>query len=922
MDDLKETRVADVDTDSGGSTVPADAASNTTDAPAPIAVNFTNIPDIIKQSCQFCTWIREKGKDGRLTKVPYTPGTGYRASTDKASTFRDFVTTAGAYAVGGYNGIGIRVAPVDGKPSIGAIDIDHCFREDGTLNDVASGIVALFPTAYFEKSPSGTGLRGFFKVEPDYIYDKTTYYINNRKLGLEIYIPGATNRFVTVTGNVYRAGGKDAVPLDMEALTKLLDTYMKRKTQVTNTKFEACSYLSDEAVIEHASHSTSGDRFMDYYNGRWQDYFDNQSDADMGFVSMLCFWCGCDEEQIDRIFRSSGMYRPKWDEKRGGRTYGELTIQNAVASCSTIYLPVDRNSIDPNTEFDAVLDEGIGSDDSSSTVDNGAGDNDSTSAGTDGQRVDNHGRDLPLGEDYVPDYSRVTANLNTMKPQSNPRYGRDEIGLGNIFADYFKPIARYNSDRGVWYVFDGHIWRPDLEGLKVAEMAKRLADLLYTYALNIRDEAVRTRYINRVQKLQKRKNRDTMIKDARSVHPIPMDAFDHDTHLFNCKNGTLDLRTMKFRDHDPHDFLTMMSGVTYDPEATCPRWYSFINEVMCGDKALADYLQRALGYALTGDTSLECMFILYGATSRNGKGTTMETFLKIMGDYGKTSNPEMLGAKFGNANSGGPSEEVARLAGIRFVNISEPEKKVSFNAALVKRMTGNDTLNARFLHENSFDFRPVFKIFINTNYLPNVSDMTLFESGRLKIIPFKRHFEESEQDKGLKGKFAEDHNLSAIFNWCIEGYKKFTKDKLESPEAVKAATAEYEEDSDRIGQFINSWLENDERYEVRTMAVYRLYNTFCEDYGYKPENYKNFRAALSKTYKIGLKRPADASNGTDKVSLVFGCRLRSEELGKEEGEGEVLENTPATYHADEEFSTIPGSSAQSTTSAEASATSK
>lgn len=147
------------------------------------------------------------------------------------------------------------------------------------------------------------------------------------------------------------------------------------------------------------------------------------------------------------------------------------------------------------------------------------------------------------------------------------------------------------------------------------------------------------------------------------------------------------------------------------------------------------------------------MFILYGATSRNGKGTAMETFLKIMGDYGKTSNPDMLAAKFRGGNTGGPSEEVARLVGSRFVNISEPEKKITFNAALVKRMTGNDTINARFLNENSFDFVPVFKIFINTNYLPNVNDMTLFQSGRLKIIPFNRHFEEGEQggagDQGI-----------------------------------------------------------------------------------------------------------------------------------------------------------------------------
>jgi len=352
----------------------------------------------------------------------------------------------------------------------------------------------------------------------------------------------------------------------------------------------------------------------------------------------------------------------------------------------------------------------------------------------------------------------------------------------------------------------------------------------------------------------------------------------------NCKNGTLNLNTGEFREHDPADFLTMMSGITYDPKAVCPRWNSFIMEVMTNDEDLASYLQKSLGYALTGDTYLECMFILYGATSRNGKGTTMETFLKIMGDYGKTSNPEMLSTKFGTANASGPSEEIARLAGVRFVNISEPEKKITFNAALVKRMTGNDTLNARFLHENSFDFKPNFKIFINTNYLPNVSDMTLFDSGRLKIIPFKRHFEESEQDKNLKVHFAEPENQSGIFNWCYEGYKLFRKQHLKDTQAVLDATKEYRKDSDRIGQFIEAWMEDGDEYEVRSSAAFRRYTDWCKENGYTAENIKNFKNAMQKKYFFDRRRPKD---GGDKTTLIIGCRLREEELGAET-DSEVL----------------------------------
>ena len=799
-------------------------------------VNFVNIPQELKNNASFCVWKLEKRR-GKPTKVPYNPRTGQLAKTNDPSTFSDFGTAMKAYAMGGWDGIGYRVSE-----GIGAIDIDHCIREDGSLNDVAASILAFLPDAYFEKSPSGTGLRGFFRLSPDFAYDKTVYYINNRQHGLEVYLPGTTNRFVTVTGDEFRAG---TVTRNDEALQNLLDTFMKRKMQVSNRTVEPCSYLTDEQVIEHASRSESGDKFKALMDGRWEEGYDSQSDADMALVSILAFWCGNVEEQIDRIFRTSGLMRDKWDRQTGDRTYGQITIRNAVASNGTIYTPI-RVTESAENDFTDLDEE-------------------------------------DTRPSFEPDLSKVTLTLEEMQPHTNPRYQRDEIGIGYAFADYFKPIARFDRERGIWYVFDGKVWQPDENALAVAELAKRLADRLYTFALQIKDEDTRNRYIKRVQKLQMRKNRRTMIEDAKSVYPVPHSIFDRNTDLFNCQNGTLNLTTGEFKPHEPADFLTLMSGITYNPDATCDRWTQFISEVMCNDADLAVYLQKALGYALTGDTSLECLFILFGATSRNGKGTTMETFLRIMGDYGKTSNPEMLSTKFGNTNASGPSEEIARLAGVRFVNISEPEKKITFNAALVKRMTGNDTLNARFLHENSFDFKPNFKIFINTNYKPSVSDMTLFYSNRLKLIPFKRHFEEHEQDKGLKNFFAEPANLSAIFNWCYEGYRLFRASDLADPAAVVAATKEYQEESDRIGQFVDAWLEEGEAYEVRTSAAYKLYGEWCDKYGYRKENSTNFNNAIQRFFPIQRKRPNGESGGP--TTMLIGCRFLEKENGEPDEEG-------------------------------------
>lgn len=796
-------------------------------------VNFVNIPDALKQSASFCVWKLEK-RSGRPTKVPYNPRTGAMARTNDPSTFADFNTAMKSYAIGGWDGIGYRVSE-----GIGAIDIDHCIREDGSLNDVAASILGIFPDAYFERSPSGTGLRGFFRLSPDFAYDKTVYYINNRKHGLEVYLPGVTNRFVTVTGDMFRNG---AVTRNDDALRTLLDTFMKRSTRVSSKTVEPVSYLDDEGVIAHASASESGDKFKALYAGNWEEGYDSQSDADMALVSILAFWCGNVEEQIDCIFRTSGLMRDKWDRMTGGSTYGQITIRNAVSTNGEIYTPIAASSAEDDFES---LDE-----------------DEETEVLT-----------------FEPNLSHITLTIEEMRPHTKPRYQRDEIGIGYAFADYFKPIARFDRERGIWYVYDGKVWQPDENALAVAELAKILADRLYTFALQITDEDTRNRYIKRVQKLQMRKNRRTMIEDAKSVYPVSHTVFDRNTDLFNCQNGTLNLTTGEFRPHDPADFLTMMSGITYDPDAECPRWEQFISEVMCNDADLALYLQKALGYALTGDTTLECLFILYGATSRNGKGTTMETFLKIMGDYGKTSNPEMLSTKFGNTNASGPSEEIARLAGVRFVNISEPEKKITFNAALVKRMTGNDTLNARFLHENSFDFRPNFKIFINTNYKPSVSDMTLFYSNRLKLIPFKRHFEEHEQDKGLKAFFSTDVCLSAIFNWCYEGYKRFRSEGLEDPAAVSQATKEYQEESDRIGQFVDAWLEEGEAFEVRTSAAYKLYGEWCDKYGYRKENSTNFNNAIQRFFPIVRKRPND-TKGAQKTTMLVGCRFLDHENGE------------------------------------------
>ncbi|MCM1530328.1 MAG: phage/plasmid primase, P4 family [Alistipes sp.] len=789
-------------------------------------VNFVNIPDALKRNASFCVWKLEK-RSGRPTKVPYNPKTGSMAKTNDPSTFADFNTAMKAYAIGGWNGIGYRVSE-----GIGAIDIDHCIREDGSLNDIAASILGIFSTAYFEKSPSGTGLRGFFKLSPDFAYDKTVYYINNRKHGLEVYLPGTTNRFVTVTGDMFRAG---TVTQDDTALQTALDTFMKRTAKASSVfKGNPVSYFTDEQVIKHASESKSGDKFTMLYEGRWSEGYDSQSDADMAFVSMLCFWCGCVEEQIDRIFRSSSLMRDKWDRKTGDATYGEITIRNAVSSCSEIYRPVsslpDEDDILLDfTDLDAVSIQ---------------------------DERDRRERD---GYTFTPDYRFLSTAIEDLSPHTNPRYESFQIGNGRLFVDYFSRIALMNDTRGRWYIYDGRVWRPDPHGIKIAEMAKDLRSALLSFAPTITSEDTRERFLKRVNKLDERKYRDLMIKDAASDPTVTVDmtAFDRDKFVFNCHNGTINLLTNEFKPHDPADMLTKMTEVDYAPDAVCDRWLTFMDEVMEGDKDRIKYLQKAIGYAMSGDTRLECMFILYGATSRNGKGTTMETILRILGEYGRTAKPDMLSKK-GFADSSGPSEDVARLNGARMVNVSEPEKSMQIDASLTKQMTGNNILTARYLRENSFEFKPQFKLFIDTNHLPQISDMTLFESDRIKIIPFNRHFTAEERDIDLKSFFAKSENLSGILNWCLEGFKLYMAEGLDMPDSVETATREYRQQSDRIMMFTSQCVRKKIGQELRGAAVYTRYKTWCAENGFKYENAANFRKKMEQAgYVYQRRRPRD-----------------------------------------------------------------
>ncbi len=760
--------------------------------------NYQNLPAELRQNGLFCLWRREDQK-GRLTKVPYKTN-GYRARSTEKADFVDF-NTAMRY-VKNYNGIGLGI--FDG---FCAVDIDHCVK-DGKLSDLATEIVNTF-NSYTEFSPSGEGVRIIFRAQ-GVEYDKKRYYINNHELGLEIYVSGCTSKYVTLTGNVIR----DLPINDCTTELKLvLDYYMKKgkdkkpesKTQDTTT------YLSDDEVITKALNAKNGDKFKRLWSG---DFDSSHSEADLALCSHLAFWCGGDTTQMDRLFRSSALYRDKWERD----DYRENTLKTAVRGCTEYYSPIVKTTAD-----------------------------------------EDFGKTQKLIELGVLDHSK---------------YPWSDIGAGKIFADFYKDSLRYVPERKSWFYYKDGIWQADTGNLYAMKCCMELADLMYSIALEIKDEDKRKRYIKYVTKWQSHSNRVNILKDAQVYYPISYGDLDSDIYIFNCKNGTLHLDTLEFSEHNPSDKLTKISEVTYNPDALCPRFADFVNEICQGDTEKAKFLQKAFGYSLSGDTRYECLFILYGATTRNGKGTLCESVLKVLDDYGITSRPETISLKI-NQSSTAPSEDIARLSGVRFVNISEPGKGLTLDAAKLKTMTGNDTINARFLHENSFDYKPQFKLYINTNYLPVVNDMTLFSSGRIITIPFERHFEEYEQDKSLKTEFAKEESQSAILNWLIDGYKMQRDEGLMLPESVQSATDSYRNDSDKIRCFAADCLIRDAESEEKTADVYSRYQAWCGENGYFAEGMRTFKQSLLTFADVRKKRPKAGGTATN---MLIGYTLVSEFL--------------------------------------------
>ncbi|WP_051318316.1 MULTISPECIES: DNA primase family protein [Cohnella] len=376
------------------------------------------------------------------------------------------------------------------------------------------------------------------------------------------------------------------------------------------------------------------------------------------------------------------------------------------------------------------------------------------------------------------------------------QYPLTDLGNAERFCQQHKGNIRFHAKKGTWMIWDGTRWRED-DTEQIIQLAKETVRSIHKECDFTEDESEQVKIRKFAFKSEAESKIRAFLKLAQAEKGIPVlpDELDAAPWKLNISNGVVDLKTGKLLPHDPNYLMTKIAPVQFVPGATCPNWLRFIHRIMGGNQELIEYIQRAIGYSLTGDTSEQVLFLLNG-TGRNGKSTLLTTIQKLLGDYAQQTPSDTLMSK----NKTGINNDIARLDGIRFVSASETDEGKRLDESLIKQLTGGDKITARFLFREYFEFKPQFKLFLATNHLPNIRGGDEGIWRRIRLIPFEVRIPENEIDTQLGNKLHQE--LPGILIWAIQGCLKWQAVGLQTPRVVQDATDRYRREMDTIGNFI------------------------------------------------------------------------------------------------------------------------
>jgi len=390
-----------------------------------------------------------------------------------------------------------------------------------------------------------------------------------------------------------------------------------------------------------------------------------------------------------------------------------------------------------------------------------------------------------------------------------------------------------------WFVWDGKHWAIDESGA-VTRKAKATIRELYTDAGSLTDSGERKAVAQWAMRSESDHLLRSMVSQARSEPSIPIQLkeFNKDPWKLNVLNGIVDLQNGTLEPHKRDDLISKLASVEYQEDKSCPLWKSFLERVLDGDEDLISFVQRAVGYALTGSVREQVFFLLYG-TGANGKSTFLETLRALLGDYAQHSEF----STFLSRKSDGPRNDIARLNGARLVTAQEIENGRRFSETTLKQLTGEDTVTARFLYTENFEFKPTFKLFLAANHKPIIRGTDLAIWRRVCLIPFTVTIPEKEQDKELAAKLRGE--LPGILNWALEGCRQWQAVGLKPPKAVTDAIEVYRSEMDILGQFLAERCIHSKMFQATAKELYQAYLRWCEEAGDKAISKRAFGLALA-----------------------------------------------------------------------------
>lgn len=718
------------------------------DYPA-ITPRLDTIPEFLKE-LPWAVWTAEPrhGQPGKYNKAPRNPVTGIKIGADKPDLFGAYDEAVTALITGKYSGIGVLIGG-----GITGVDIDSLRATRQARPEVEEWISKTREAgAYIESSPSGDGLRVFFRG--------ALPAGSRKKSGpLEVY---DSARFLTVTGRRLKGAGSGLVE-GSELIAEFLAMLGHSEPAASPT-----SVVDSDPASEHIDGlcARMADKHAALWQGEWErrqtafgaSGYSSHSDADLalcGAIAREAVSMGVAQAAlpatVKAVFEKSGLLRDKWSARPD---YQSRTIGLAV---SGINLP--QTTVTPS--------EGVGD------------------------------------------------GFASTEP--------GDIMAGRLFATVKRGKLLYVTQVGRWLSWDGTRWVWCNCGEEMAA-AKEIADRALGWAVDLtRQDAEkhkkRLAFALRLQNLPRLEAMIALAKSEAGMSIGAMTELDADPWLLGVRNGAVDLKTGTLLAPNPDMLITRQAAAEFRRGADCPRWLAFLDAVFDGDVETVQFIQRALGYTLTGTTTEEALFICFGYGA-NGKSVFANIISVILNDYAQAAPPSLLTVR--RDGDAGPRNDIARLCGARVTQINELQQGDRLDEQVVKLLGGRELMTARYLYGEFFDFWPTAKPWLRTNHRPIVTGDDDGIWRRLHLIPFRRKFTGEECDPWLEQKLLEERD--GILAWMVEGCLDWKRGGLRPSQTVRRESATYRKESDLLGEFLDE--RTDRRADAREEQQ-PLYRAWC-----------------------------------------------------------------------------------------------